>query len=124
MSAPSQMVIENRSQLIYALTEAAELEHLLMCQYLFAALSFKTHLRELPNAQRKFHQIELIRSWKKAILNIAREEMQHLTYVNNLLIAVGGAPYFSRPNFPSSNRFYRSGPNSPGLEMSLENFRP
>ena len=124
MSVPLQMVIDNRSQLIYALTEAAELEHLLMCQYLFAAFSLKTRLSELPNAQRKFHQVELIRGWKKAILNIAREEMQHLTYVNNLLIAVGGAPYFARPNFPSSNRFYRSGPNSPGLEMSLESFRP
>jgi hypothetical protein len=123
-SRTASFSIEDRSQLIYALTEAAELEHLLMCQYLFSAFSMKSHLHELPNADRKFHQIELIRAWKQAILRIAREEMQHLTYANNLLIAVGGAPYFARPNFPSANRFYRSGPTSPGLEMSLESFRP
>jgi hypothetical protein len=33
-------------------------------------------------------------------LKIALEEMAHLACVNNLLIAVGGAPHFDRPNFP------------------------
>src|SRR5205807_1381055 len=63
-----------------------------------------------------------IRSWQAAILRIAREEMQHLAYVNNLLVSVGGGPYFSRPNFPCTKRFYQTGPSDPGLQMSLEPF--
>jgi Ferritin-like len=118
----SALKIDNRSQLIYALTEIAEIEHLLMCQYLFAAASLKTAMSELTNKTRQYHQIELIRKWKQSILTVAREEMQHLTYANNLLISVGGSPYFARPNFPCSNRFYMAGPTSPGLEMSLRPF--
>src|SRR5262245_57269718 len=114
--------IDNRSQLIYALTEVTELEHLLMCQYLFAAASLKTDLAELGTADRRYYQNELIRDWKRALIGIAREEMQHLAFANNLLISVEGAANFARPNFPSANRFYRTGPASPGLEMSLEPF--
>lgn len=114
--------IDNRSQLIFALTEVAQLEHLLMCQYLFAAASLKTHVNELLNNKRHYFQIELIREWKGAIIRVAREEMQHLAYVNNLLISVGGGPCFSRPNFPCTRRFYQTGPNDLGLQMSLEPF--
>ena len=38
--------IENRAQLIYLLTEAAELEHGIMCCYLFAAFSIKGDVKE------------------------------------------------------------------------------
>lgn len=116
------MKIDNRSQLIYALTEVAEIEHLLMCQYLFAAASLKTDINELPNKDRRYCQVELIRGWKADILRVAREEMQHLAYVNNLLIAVGGGPYFAHPNFPCTRRFYQTGPDDQGLPMSLEPF--
>ena len=34
-------MIEHREALIYMLCEAAELEHAIMCQYLFAAFSLK-----------------------------------------------------------------------------------
>ena len=121
---PASPAIDNRSQLIYALTEVAELEHLLMCQYLFAAASIKTWVDEFPNKARRYLQVELCRDWKAAILRVAREEMQHLAYVNNLLIAVGGGPYFGRPNFPCARRFYQAGPGDPGLQMSLEPFTP
>ena len=36
------IVIEHRSALIYMLSEAAELEHALMCEYLFAAFSLSS----------------------------------------------------------------------------------
>ena len=39
-------VIEHREALIYMLCEAAELEHGIMCQYLFAAFSLKQSLDE------------------------------------------------------------------------------
>ena len=38
--------IENRAQLIYLLTEAAELEHGIMCFYLFAAFSMQRSVEE------------------------------------------------------------------------------
>jgi hypothetical protein len=38
-------VIEHREALIYMLCEAAELEHGIMCQYLFAAFSLKRETR-------------------------------------------------------------------------------
>ena len=36
------IVVENREELIFLLTEASELEHMLMLQYLFAAFSLET----------------------------------------------------------------------------------
>jgi hypothetical protein len=36
------IVITNREELIFMLSEAAQLEHMLMCEYLFAAFSLKT----------------------------------------------------------------------------------
>ena len=42
MSAEPPIVIENRKTLTYLLCEAAELEHGLMCEYLYAAFSLKT----------------------------------------------------------------------------------
>jgi len=40
-AAEAPFVIEHREALIYMLCEAAELEHGIMCQYLFAAFSLK-----------------------------------------------------------------------------------
>lgn len=117
------MKIDNRSQMIYALTEVAQLEHTLMCQYLFAGASLKSTIDELPNVQRQHHQLELIREWKKQLYIVAREEMQHLTYAINLLISVGGSPTFARPNFPNYHRFYKT-PATGGVEMKLEKFGP
>jgi hypothetical protein len=121
----SEFHIEDRSQLIYALTEAAALEHVLMCQYLFAAASLKTHLSELNDCDRKYFQLERIRYWKRKLTEVAREEMQHLAMAMNLLIAVGGAPTFARPNFPNINLYYKDlipGEGYRGLLMSLEKF--
>jgi hypothetical protein len=39
MPAEPPIVIENRKTLTYLLCEAAELEHGLMCEYLYAAFS-------------------------------------------------------------------------------------
>jgi hypothetical protein len=117
-------VIEDRSQLIYALTEAAQLEHVLMCQYLFAGASLKTHVAEIAPGPRCYHQIELIRYWNRKLFEIAREEMQHLAMAMNLLVAVGGQPTFERRNFPNLNYYYKQ--ETPdglrGLEMTLERF--
>jgi hypothetical protein len=94
--------IDTREELLNALTEAAELEHGLLCQYLFAAFSMKKH----PSEDVAWPQLELIRSWEAHILRVAREEMAHLGTVTNLLTAIGGAPQFRRPNFPQPSYYF------------------
>lgn len=89
-------MIDTREELIDALTEAAELEHGLLLQYLFAAYSMKKRADEgLSPADQ-----ELVRTWEGVITGVAREEMAHLGCVCNLLSAIGGAPRLGRPNFP------------------------
>jgi hypothetical protein len=89
-------MIDTREQLIHTLTEAAEIEHNLLCSYLYAVFSMKR--AEEPGLSDG--QAEAVERWRKAILKIALEEMAHLACVNNLLIAIGGAPHFDRANFP------------------------
>lgn len=89
-------MIDTREELIHALTEAAELEHGILIQYLFAAYSMKKRMDEGLTA----HQQELVREWEGIILGVAREEMAHLGSVCNMLSAIGAAPRFGRPNFP------------------------
>ena len=81
-------MINTREELTYALYESAEIEHGLMIQYLFAALTMKKRLDEgITGAQQ-----DMIRKWEGQILTVAREEMAHLGTVCNLLSAIGGGP--------------------------------
>ena len=107
------MVIEHRDALIYMLSEAAELEHAIMCQYLFAAFSLKTSVDEGIDER----QLQAIQRWKAVILGVATEEMLHLALVNNLLAAIGAAPRVGRPNLPQRGRYY-----PPGVQLALEPF--
>jgi len=95
-------LVDTREELINALHEAAELEHGLMIQYLFAALTMKKRLDEGINGP----QQELVRIWEGQILSVAREEMAHLGTVCNLLSAIGSPPHFERPNFPQEAEKY------------------
>ena len=90
------MVIAHREALIYTLGKAAELEHLVMCQYLYAAFSLKEEVREGVPAE----LLPTVQRWKKELLHIGEQEMLHLALVQNLLNAVGAAPRLGRPNFP------------------------
>src|SRR5262250_2237442 len=98
-------VIEHREALIYMLCEAAELEHGIMCQYLFAAFSMKEHAGEGLTDD----QAASVRRWRNQISNIAVQEMLHLALVQNLLSAIGAAPHLSRPNFPQPASHYPAG---------------
>src|SRR6201995_3137013 len=98
-------VIEHREALIYMLCEAAELEHGIMCQYLFAVFSLKQDDGEgLTEAE-----LAATRRWRKVISRVATQEMLHLALVQNLLSAVGAAPHLSRPNFPPPANHYPAG---------------
>jgi CDGSH-type Zn-finger protein/uncharacterized Fe-S cluster protein YjdI len=88
--------IPNREQLLYTLTEAAEVEHNLMCCYLYAAWSLKT---EPDDDVDPATRAEIVK-WQRAIIDIAIDEMTHLALVANLMNAVGGVAHFGRPNFP------------------------
>src|SRR5438876_6703473 len=89
-------VIEHREALIYMLCEAAELEHGIMCGYLYAAFSLKQSAGEGLSAS----EAEAVQRWRKHVFHIAAQEMLHLSLVQNLLSAVGAALHLSRPNFP------------------------
>jgi CDGSH-type Zn-finger protein/truncated hemoglobin YjbI len=98
-------VIEHREALIYMLCEAAELEHGIMCQYLFAVFSLKQDDGEgLTEAE-----LAATRRWRKVISRVATQEMLHLALVQNLLTAIGAAPHLSRPNFPHPSGHYPAG---------------
>jgi rubrerythrin len=66
----------------FLLQAAAEVEHALLVQYLYAAYSLD------PAGD--------IAGWRDVIAQIAKEEMGHLLTVQNLLLAIGGTPYFDR----------------------------
>ena len=99
------LVIEHREALYYMLCEAAELEHGIMCQYLYAAFSLKQSEDEGLSAG----EAEAVRRWRKRISHVATQEMLHLSLVQNLLSAIGGAPHLSRPNFPHPATHYPAG---------------
>ena len=70
-------------QLVYLLAEAAEIEHGLMCCYLYAAYSLKGPAAQDLSAEEK----AAVGRWRSAIVDIAIDEMLHLSLVSNLLAA-------------------------------------
>src|SRR4051794_2526957 len=94
--------IRNRDGLIYTLGKAAELEHLVVCMYLFAAFSLKRDTSEGLTAE----QAALTGGWYRELMHIAEQEMLHLALVQNLLTAVGAGPHLGRPNFPVPPRAF------------------
>ncbi|HEU5417628.1 MAG TPA: ferritin-like domain-containing protein [Streptosporangiaceae bacterium] len=99
-------VIEHREALIYMLCEAAELEHGIMCQYLFAAFSLKQSADEggMSGAE-----LAAVRRWRAQVSHVAVQEMLHLALVHNLLTAIGGPPHLVRPNLPAPAGHYPAG---------------
>lgn len=94
--ARRSLMTSTREQLIHALYEAAEIEHNLMCTYLYACFSLKSGVEEgLSPAE-----AEAVVRWRQAIMGVAIDEMGHLTAVWNITAALGGAPRFGRGNFP------------------------
>ncbi|MEA2293446.1 MAG: hypothetical protein QOE86_1085 [Solirubrobacteraceae bacterium] len=99
-----------RDELLRLLGEASDLEHSLTCQYLFAAFSLKRVGDGLNDAQ-----MTTVMGWARTLLMVARQEMEHLGLVANLLTAVGGSPWFGHPRFPYATPLF-------GHQMALEPF--
>jgi hypothetical protein len=87
-------VMSPRDEAVFLLHTAAEIEHALMVQYLYAAWS-------LPQGGSA-----VVQHWRRSILQIAREEMAHFASVQNLLRFVGGPLNFDREDFPFLTDFY------------------
>ena len=80
-----------RDEFIFLLQTAAEIEHAFLVQYLFMAYS-------LPNRPPQ-------RSWRRDLLQIAREEMGHLLSMQNLLISMGSPLCLGRDDAPFRGLF-------------------
>jgi hypothetical protein len=113
MADPKPIIVEHRKELSYLLCQAAEIEHMAMCQYLYAAFS----LRSEPGPGLTAEQLEAVERWRAVILKIAAEEMLHWGLVNNMLTAIGSAPYVTRPNLPHRAKGY-----PPSVQFALLGF--
>jgi hypothetical protein len=95
--------IRTRSDLLKLLCEAAELEHGIACSYLYAAFSLK---RDICEGGITWDEQQKIRRWAAQLYFIASQEMLHLALVWNVTTAIGGTPYYLRPNFPQNTKYY------------------
>jgi len=98
------ITVRNREDLLYLLAEAAEIEHNLMCCYLFAAFGLKTAADGLDEAT-----AAEVAGWRRTIIAVAVDEMTHLALVANITAALGGTPHLGRPNFPVAAGYHPSG---------------
>jgi hypothetical protein len=110
MGGEPAIVVGDRKELTYLLCQAAELEHGLMCEYLYAAFSLKSTAGPGLSGD----QLAAVERWRGVIFGIAGEEMLHWAVVQNLLTAVGSAPYVSRPHMPHQAKGY-----PPGVQLRL-----
>ena len=94
--AVHEPALEPRDEAVFLLTAAAEIEHALMVQYLFAAYSIRISSESRPDLMRI----------QNRILQIAREEMGHLLTVENLLHLIGGPLNFNREHSPYASEIY------------------
>jgi hypothetical protein len=105
--------VESREQLVYLLGEACEIEHGLLCEYLYAQFSLKRGVDEGVTPE----QLARMQVWERTIIDIVKQEMLHLALATNILTALGVAPHFERPNFPILSRWY-----PPGVQIALVPF--
>jgi hypothetical protein len=108
--AETKLVVDNREQLWTLLVEAAQIEHMVMCQYLYACSSLKTEPDEGLTAE----QADAVARWQETLTGIAIEEMLHLALITNVMTAIGAGPTLSRPNFPRHSEYL-----PPGVEFAL-----
>src|SRR6201991_1384624 len=94
--SPTVKKVITREIALHALYEAAELEHNLMCTYLYAAFSLKDGEADGLSAE----EAVAVKRWRSVLIKVAVEEMGHLTAVWNITAALGGAPRIGRSNFP------------------------
>jgi len=84
-------------ELLRLLHQAAEIEHALMIQYLYATFSIKPAYAAVAGSGAPS---------ATDLLGVAVQEMQHLGKVNQLLVTLGAAPTLIREDFPYEPDIY------------------
>ncbi|MBV9279197.1 MAG: hypothetical protein JOZ41_03870, partial [Chloroflexi bacterium] len=102
MQVAQETPVDSQSELVEMLSQAAELEHALCCQYLYAAFT----LRQPGDPGVSQSQSTMLAQWGQQVYKVAIQEMYHLTLANDLLTAVNAKPNFWRPNFPEPKARY------------------
>ena len=105
--------VDSREELVYLLGQACEIEHGLMCEYMYAQFSLKRG----PDEGLTPDQLVRVQAWEAALIAVIKQEMLHLALATNILTAIGAAPHFERPNFPILSRWY-----PPGVQIALVPF--
>src|SRR5450759_3341855 len=100
-----RLVVEHREHLWYLLAEASQLEHMIMCQYLYAGFSLKRDSAEGLTAE----QAAAVARWREVLRGIAVQEMLHFALVANLMSSIGAAPVLTRLNFPQRSNYFPPG---------------
>jgi hypothetical protein len=108
-SVEPPIVVEHREHLWGLLGAASQLEHMIMCQYLYANFSLKDEGEGLTA-----EQLDAISRWRRTLHEISVQEMLHLALVSNLVSAIGGAPGFNRSNFPQPSGWF-----PPSVQLDL-----
>ena len=91
---------------IFLLQSAAEIEHALMVQYLYAAFTLELDASKLTGSNVPADAGDLTLNWFRSIFQIAKEEMAHLLTLENLLRLLGGPLNFEREDFPFRSDLY------------------
>ena len=102
-------------ELVHLLTEAAALEHALMVAYLYGLFSIKDRYAavrgDLSTHSYQEHSPAgrggtTVLEHRDTFLDVALEEMQHLSLVNRFLADLGAAPNFTPHEFPYTSDLY------------------
>src|SRR5262249_13296548 len=104
------VVVESREHLWYLLTEASQVEHMIMCQYLYATFS----LRSGADDGLTDEQAAAVGRWRAVLHGIAVDEMLHLALGAKLMAAIRAPPPGGRPNFPQPSRYF-----PPSVQLDL-----
>jgi hypothetical protein len=89
---------------VFLLHTAAEIEHVLMVQYLYGAYSLAD--ADFTGRHVPTDAAAQTARWRDAITSVAREEMAHLLTEQNLLRFIGGPLNFEREDFPFRSKLY------------------
>ncbi len=84
-------------ELLRLLREAAEIEHALMVQYLYAAFSVRPEYQRLQGASS---------ASARNLMGVAIQEMKHFDDVNRLLVELRATPCMQRQDFPYEPDIY------------------
>jgi hypothetical protein len=94
-AAPPRQIVRDfrhpQLELLRLLHEAAAIEHAVLVQYVYAACSIKPAYQGLVGEAR---------AGSTGLLGVAIQEMQHLHWVNQTIVAAGGSPNLTREEFP------------------------